>query len=193
MGLAPQYRWVLLILGPLVAVLAVIVVVAETTVGRPPVAATSGETVEPGVPQSPFGVEQTGWTTSNSSTVATEIAKTGAMWTRINYLSWQRVQASEAGAYDWTAYDQILSAPAEKSLLPIVVISDAPEWATYSSVHSGPIASEHVADFARFVQAAVARYSQPPYGVKYWEMYNEPDGTWSVYDPVVGTWGNPRG
>ncbi|MHB9090864.1 MAG: glycoside hydrolase 5 family protein, partial [Chloroflexota bacterium] len=45
-------------------------------------------------------------------------------------------------------------------------------------------------DFAAFVQAAVSRYGRPPYNVKYWEMFNEPDGTSNRYLGVIGTWGN---
>jgi hypothetical protein len=34
---------------------------------------------------------------------------------------------------------------------------------------------EPVPGFAAFMRDAVARYSQHPYSVKYWEIYNEPD------------------
>ncbi|MDO8670902.1 MAG: glycosyl hydrolase 53 family protein, partial [Dehalococcoidia bacterium] len=40
------------------------------------------------------------------------------------------------------------------------------------------------AAFARFLRALVARYSQPPYNVKNWELYNEADNR----DAQVGKW-----
>ena len=37
----------------------------------------------------------------------------------------------------------------------------------------------------------VARYSAPPYNIRYWEIWNEPDAPTVTGDPVYGCWGNP--
>ncbi len=54
-----------------------------------------------------------------------------------------------------------------------------PRWA--ATYMNGPIDLVDLSELTQFMQAAVARYSQPPYNVKYWEMYNEPDNGAEVF------------
>jgi len=35
----------------------------------------------------------------------------------------------------------------------------------------------------------VRRYSRPPYNIKFWELFNEPDGTKPLYGAAITTWG----
>lgn len=140
---------------------------------------------------SPFGVEATSWNGSNAATLASEVAATGATWTRVNLLQWRVVQPQENSQFDWTSYDAVMEAPAAQGLTPIVIIGATPWWAAASATpNSDPIDPAHLSEFAAFVSAAVARYSQPPYNVKYWELYNEPDSTVTTYAPGISSWGN---
>jgi hypothetical protein len=52
---------------------------------------------------------------------------------------------------------------------------------------------EHFIGFAQFVAEAVERYSQPPYDVRYWEIWNEPDVGLGVIPAQsgFGCWGDP--
>jgi hypothetical protein len=53
---------------------------------------------------------------------------------------------------------------------------------------------EKLGAFGDFMYATVQKYSQPPYNVKYWEMWNEPDAATSFFrkDPHTpyGCWGD---
>jgi hypothetical protein len=98
-----------------------------------------------------------------------------------------------AGAgYNWSEYDAILSAIGQRGLSTILVISGTPDWAAVDpgNLPSGPIRPEFLDEFAAFIDAAVRRYSIPPYNVQHWELFNEPDGTSPSYLGVIGTWGN---
>lgn len=139
----------------------------------------------------PFGVEATGWSPANAAPLASGVAAAGARWTRVNQLRWSVVQSTEGSSYDWTSYDAIMAAPTAKGLTPIVIIGDTPKWAAADpNLPAGPIAPEHLTEFARFVRTAAQRYGSPPYNVKYWELFNEPDSTTAKYAPWISTWGN---
>jgi hypothetical protein len=58
----------------------------------------------------------------------------------------------------------------------------------------GPIAHDHLSAFGDFLYRLVDRLSQPPYNVKFWELWNEPDAApTEVPDPnsQFGCWGDP--
>jgi hypothetical protein len=144
------------------------VTAAKDDNARPqPTAASSGIENMPrlGLEAYSFGSEQ-----GMQSVVAS-----GAKLIRVE-LSWAAIEPLnvEPSLYNWTRYDSALSRLKENGLAPLVVVKDCPLWACVRD--NGPLLENMEADFAQFMGALAARYSQPAYGTHYWELFNEPDG-----------------
>ena len=80
-------------------------------------------------------------------------------------------------SYHWEIVNEtaLINASAEGAGV-VAFIQFAPYWAQkIPGVACGPFSEEAFDEFARFMNALVSRYSQPPYPVKYWEIGNEPD------------------
>lgn len=86
----------------------------------------------------------------------------------------------------WGYTDQLFYRMALHNLTPLVTVLACPPWACPDP--SGPINAANMTDFNTFMSAASARYSQPPYNVHDWELWNEPDGSGGA-DHMLG-WGN---
>jgi hypothetical protein len=118
-----------------------------------------------------------------------QLRNIGAQWVRV-YLDWSRVEPVNAtpDGYRWEIYDIFLAQIVKSDLIPIVTVEGNPKWAATS--YRGPIDKVPLAEFAEFMKALVSRYQGPPYNVKYWELYNEPDD-WEVHpwDGSRGAWG----
>jgi hypothetical protein len=138
-------------------------------------------------PASPFGVDMRG--TIDESQGLSYAVSAGARWVRIK-LSWDNVEParSDPPQYQWSFYDTIFRRAAEAGLQLVVTIRDNPSWA--AATRCGPLYNPN--DLARFARAAVERYSQPPYNIKVWELYNEPDNmrTDGWFENLGGCWGN---
>jgi hypothetical protein len=106
------------------------------------------------------------------------IAQAGFSWTRFNSLEWQLVEPSK-GARDWAAVEALESQLLDASALgleTILIVRGTPDWAQKVAGFScGPVREDEIISMGDFLYAAVQRYSQPPYSVKYWELGNEPD------------------
>ncbi|GIV30318.1 MAG: hypothetical protein KatS3mg028_1384 [Bacteroidia bacterium] len=103
----------------------------------------------------------------------------GISWLRLNPQIWWADIESVKGQYDWSKVANVEALVREASgsgLEVILLIQAAPEWAReYPGSVCGPIKDSEVAAFATFVGEVVRRYSQPPYNVKYYQIWNEPD------------------
>ena len=113
----------------------------------------------------------------------------GAVWARFQ-VSWRDIQpqAGDPPAYQWDAYDEWLGKLAGAGLRVIATVRNNPSWA--SSTACGPLNAAGQAAFPSFLTALVSRYAQPPYNVKHWELYNEPDNADPVnYPELGGCWG----
>ena len=145
---------------------------------------------EHALPTDPFGT----YLISSGSHVrgASEMASIGAQWTSL-YLPWSTVETSP-GVYNWSQWDQVLADAAAHDLQIILTVGGNPSWAAETTC--GPILTEHLPTFANFLTAAVQRYSDLPYNVLHWALYNEPDNSDAVtYLWVGGCWGdasNPK-
>jgi hypothetical protein len=123
-----------------------------------------------------------------------QVVQSSAYWVRRNLVLWSAVEP-EQGQRDWKSLEaleaELLNA-AEKHLQVILVVRGTPAWAQLvpGSV-CGPVLPEKLPAFASFLHDLVARYSQPPYQVKYWELGNEPDvdPTLVASDSIFGCWG----
>ena len=126
-----------------------------------------------------------------------QIDQTNSTWTRRNGISWESVEPSE-GLRNWSALadleDELLNAN-QSGMEMILIVRETPAWAQAILGYScGPILPEKLNAFANFMHDLVERYSVPPYEVKYWEIWNEPDvAPTQVEDPngVYGCWGDP--
>jgi len=118
-----------------------------------------------------------------------KVTEAGAGTTRYSYLSWAQMEPTNTTAdnFHWEIYDEILAELGEKELSMIMVIADIPSWA--GQTRSGPFNDDARADFAQFVGAVVSRYSHPPYNIKYWELFNEPDGSTPRGGATINSWG----
>ncbi len=142
--------------------------------------------------RSAFGVE------INRGTVAAtaaRLAESGADWVRYNGILWHEVEPTP-GARNWSALQQVeaeLLAINAAGAIPMVVVRGVPPWAqAQPGKLCGPIRLDALPAFAAFLSDLVARYSQPPYNVRFWELGNEPDAPFQLVgsDAPFGCWGD---
>jgi hypothetical protein len=107
-------------------------------------------------------------------TLIDALVDSGAGGTRV-YLEWRQIE-NEPLQYSWNWYDARLSQIGELGLQIIVNIDEPPKWALPTTSSScPPIIPDRLDEFARFLKALVNRYKVPPFNVKHWELFNEPD------------------
>ncbi len=140
----------------------------------------------------PFGFESTAMAYSGFPARAGELK---GRWIRLNGISWRDVQSLRGSLYNWSAlagFEQELLAIAQLELTPIVVVDDAPSWATIIPSSCAAIREDRFNDFADFMAALAARYSKPPYNVHYWELGNEVDTDPELVpvNSIFGCWGD---
>lgn len=124
------------------------------------------------------------------------VVATNTQWTRRNGLPWRLVEPEEGKGYRWdapfvVALERELLNASRHNLNLILTIRSSPRWATAPyTADCAPINPAKVEAYTRFLAAAVARYSKPPFNVRYWEIGNEPDYV-SAQDSPFGCWGIP--
>ena len=79
----------------------------------------------------------------------------------------------EPADYNWTAYDTQMDLAASLGFEIMITMGHNPMWA--ASFRRGPVDCVPLTRFTDYVSAVVTRYSAPPYNVKFWALYNEPD------------------
>ena len=119
-------------------------------------------------------------------------------WSRRNAVLWSAVETTE-GVRNWgvlASLDAELQAASANGIQVILIVRSTPEWARKtagSGATCGPVRADKLAAFGGFMNELVARYSAPPYNVKVWELWNEPDVDPSQVlevDSVYGCWGD---
>lgn len=107
---------------------------------------------------------------------------TGAGWTRI-VIRWFDIEPNDPlqgpPVYNeamWQWYDAHINEIAQTGVKIIAVINSPPDWANNNQVCPA-ITSDHLQDYQQFLTDLVTRYSQPPYNIKTWEIFNEADNT----------------
>ena len=116
-------------------------------------------------------------------TQAETIAKMGASWIRIP-LNWSQHEPENTtpANYQWPAgFGEGLAQLSTRNINVILTLSGNPSWA--ADYPAGPV--HNTDDLREFMVAAVQHYGKPPYNVKYWEIYNEPDNA----DPFYASYG----
>jgi hypothetical protein len=117
-------------------------------------------------------------------TLMEALEASGACWARTD-VGWRAIQPDLSAPYVWAPYDRQLGLLAETGVQLIATVGGVPDWAGPSRL--GPIYADRLDEFAQFLIDLVSRYKQPPYNVNTWELFNEPDQTFS--DPAAG-WGD---
>jgi hypothetical protein len=118
-----------------------------------------------------------------------------AAWVRYGGFPWSQIEPTR-GARDWSRVAGVeaeLQALAAQGLTTIAVVGSTPAWAQLIRGHTcGAIKPEALDAFADFMRELVARYSGPPYNIRYWEIWNEPDVDPSLVGPTsgFGCWGD---
>jgi hypothetical protein len=106
-----------------------------------------------------------------------EAASAGNHWLRYNGLLWSEVQPISSTEYLWEKNQTMetdLQAAAENGMEVILIVRSTPAWTQkYPGYFCGPPAD--LVAFSNFMRQVVKRYSIPPYNVKYFEIWNEPD------------------
>lgn len=108
----------------------------------------------------------------------------GAGTLRIN-LPWGSVQGGPDAPYDWSRYDAVIGAAAEKGIRVLATVYSSPVWAEPTPEHP-PLDRLH--EFESFTRAAVERYGDggafwsenpelPEVPITHWEVWNEPNRT----------------
>jgi hypothetical protein len=137
-----------------------------------------------------FGIESPGYHTL--------ISDANVHWLRLNGIRWSLAQPTGPESLDWSGHAQIdnqIVLASQNGLKTILIIRSTPAWAQkYEGKLCGPIKEEHLPSFANFAKKVVQRYSQPPYNVKYFQIWNEPDAPVGIEgDMPFGCWGEPTG
>jgi hypothetical protein len=140
-----------------------------------------------------FGFESEAGTIQATAGPASE---SGAAWARYNDIRWDTVEPAP-GARNWAALaraDSELQLLVAQGLTPIVTVRGTPSWAQQIPGSTcGPIKPEALDAFGAFMRELVARYSQAPYHVQFWELWNEPDADTGVAgSSPFGCWGDPQ-
>jgi hypothetical protein len=150
-----------------------------------------------------FGVEINQFYYPKTFNIALEKAEqAGNHWLRINGLLWSYVQPNSENDWEWTnakvlELDQRIQDASSKGMEVILIIRSTPTWAQkYASYYCGPMKADNFDEFANFMVEVVEKYSQPPYNVKYFELWNEPDEYRGHQPPITpngvfGCWGEP--
>jgi hypothetical protein len=122
-----------------------------------------------------FGVEIN---RGHVAAVAARAEEARVSWVRYNSILWPEVEGSR-GARDWSklkGVEEELRTLSARGMTPMVIVRGTPGWAQkVPGSTCGPINADALGAFADFMRELVARYSAPPYNVKYWELGNEPD------------------
>lgn len=117
------------------------------------------------------GAEQV-WAEQEFDKQSEALAQSGVKWSRLRIM-WKEIEPIQ-GNYRWTYYDDKIAEAANTGTQLIATIADNPSWAAPSAC--GPLTTTMYTELVKFVTAVVERYKGPPYNVKYWQLYNEPDG-----------------
>lgn len=140
------------------------------------------------MPQTPFGAFLDAPTTDNG---LSEMMSANVSWVHLPF-SWKAVEP-QVGQRNWAAvsgFENILRAAASKRVNAIIYLQDTPAWALKAGFVCGAVAPTKFADLGRFITDFVARYSSPPFNVKYFELWSEPDSP-SIPTSWLGCWGDP--
>ncbi len=134
---------------------------------------TGGQPVQATASGYGYAADLDGQSPAQLDRTLTAMRATGATWVRFD-LSWDAVQHNSANSYDWSASDAEAKAAELHGFKVVMIIDFVPQWARAANCTSSKMCGPaDPAAYGRFAAAAVAHYK--PYGVKDWEIWNEPN------------------
>jgi hypothetical protein len=120
-----------------------------------------------------------------------------ASYVRMNHrVSWRDMQPDPGGPILLNLLDNMkdeLRALRAAGIRPIVIVDDYPYWATGQASSCAPIQPEYYTAFANFLYVLVNQLKVQEFGVRIWELGNEPDIDLAELDnpnSVFGCWGD---
>jgi hypothetical protein len=140
-----------------------------------------------------YGVEMS---TITDGELLAMVQDLGSRWMRNNALLWSSVEPVNNGGYNWGAVAGLeaeLVATQQAGMQTILIVRSTPTWAQlFPGEACGPMKQVFFDEFGDFMVAAVQRYSGPPYYVRHFEIWNEPDvdPTLVPGDQIFGCWGD---
>lgn len=90
-------------------------------------------------------------------------------WIRIDF-SWKNIE-KEKGVYNWEKYDNLLISAQKKGYKILPILAYTPPWGGDGSQSSPPANDKQWTDF---ISNLVKRYSNQPYRIEYFQIWNEP-------------------
>jgi hypothetical protein len=127
--------------------------------------------------EAPFGVH----IYRKQPIIVSRTYEAGARWVRIEF-NWNSIepQNTTPDNYSWpAALDDHLAALSAQGIHVLLSLHNSPSWA--ATYPGGPIDLAPMSELVQFMTASVARYGAPPFNVKDWEIFNEPDNSWEIY------------
>ena len=112
-------------------------------------------------------------------------AEAGTAWSRKDFF-WSRIEPSPGERLWDVDLEQELINLSSYNVQPVMIIGSTPGWALKNGFNCGAVAEDQFPTLAQFTYDLVKRYSVPPYNVRYWELWNEPDAS-----GLLGCWGDP--
>ncbi|MFN2285493.1 MAG: YCF48-related protein [Anaerolineae bacterium] len=137
-----------------------------------------------------FGVQTMGGTFSRDPAIVAQMAAAGIRRARMPF-SWKLIEPENMTVeqFHWSVYDDWFELLALAGIHPMPFLARNPAWA--GDLPAAALNQSDVNEQTTFVEAAVHRYSQPPYGVTHWEVYNEPDNHEQLLaETGWGQWGD---
>lgn len=193
-------RW-LLALGMLVSAGGVWLGETQVARGQGRSDPLSGRPVATGAPP-PYVAQQAGVVPSTlmgmyggyqDDAAMTRVRQSGAQLMRV-YAEWASLQPYQAyGEGGWlepttrAQLDAQLRRIAEAGLTAVVLVGEAPDWVAPRP--RGPLAADKLPHYVRLMEMLVRAYKDPPYNVRYWELWPEPDAADSIPPALVARYG----
>ncbi|PWB54483.1 MAG: hypothetical protein C3F13_06940 [Anaerolineales bacterium] len=136
------------------------------------------------------------WYNQSFPTLLSALKDSGAGWTRV-VIRWFDIepdapipgQPPDYNTSMWQWYDNRLGQISQAGVKMIAVINAAPGWAGDGKICPA-ISPVHLEDYRQFISDLVNRYSEAPYNIKTWEIFNEADNTWVSLAEPFGCFGN---
>jgi len=102
-------------------------------------------------------------------------------------LYWKNLQPAE-GTMNWAGVadrEQEFLTAVRAGYNVILILDQTPDWALKPGFACGAVAQDKLAAMGDVLYEIVARYSAPPYNIRYYQISNEPDAA-----GIIGCWGD---
>ena len=109
----------------------------------------------------------------NNPIEADKAKQMGIGWVRLTSAVWYYVEPSK-GTWDWSKSDAAIQQAQSSGLQVLPLVAYTPEWSATVPHAKGVAPPKNAADWQDYVEHLVARYSSPPYNLRYFQVWNEP-------------------